>query len=82
MADVRLRDLERAASTGDPSARAELLNARLRVGTLDRQRVELAAFCGDEAARLVVPLSGIKHPAKDYDDRCHACDDLGAQVAS
>jgi hypothetical protein len=54
VADERLRLLERAASTGDPSARAELLNARLRAGAITLERLELAAWCGDPAARAAV----------------------------
>lgn len=50
MTDQRLRDLERRALT-DPSAASELLTARLRAGTLTREMMELAAYCGDEAAR-------------------------------
>jgi hypothetical protein len=53
VADERLRALERAAQD-DPSRSAELLVARMRRGDLTRERVELAAYCGHEAARLVV----------------------------
>lgn len=81
MSDVKLRHLERTASaSGDLEARARVLVARLRSGDLTHERLELAAYCGDEAAREIAPLSGIKHPAKRYEDRCEACDDLGAQT--
>ncbi len=51
MADQRLRDLERDATHGDLQARARLLRERLRVGDLAEERLRLAAYLGDEAAR-------------------------------
>jgi hypothetical protein len=50
MTDQRRRIIERAALTGDPSAASALLTQRMRDGSLTRERLELAAFCGDEAA--------------------------------
>lgn len=57
MTDVADADLQtlrrRAEATGAPDDRAALLRARVRVGELALERVELAAYCGDEAARAV-----------------------------
>ncbi|MCO5172530.1 MAG: hypothetical protein M9894_40050 [Planctomycetes bacterium] len=54
MADTRLRRLERAAAQGDLDARVRLLCERLRSGELDEERVRLAAYLGDPAARLLL----------------------------
>lgn len=51
MTDARLRDLGRAAASGDGEARTRWLAERVRAGDLPRQRLTLAAFLGDEAAR-------------------------------
>jgi len=49
--DLELRSRERAARAEDsPEARARLLVERLRAGTLDVERLGLAAYCGDPAA--------------------------------
>jgi len=56
--DRDLRQLERA-SHGDPDAEARLLHARLRAGTLTRARLEVAAYCGDPAARTLVPFAAV-----------------------
>lgn len=53
--DVALRALEREAQGGDPAAEVRLLVARLRAGTLTQERLELAAWCGSDAARALVP---------------------------
>jgi hypothetical protein len=53
VADERLRLLERQAAC-DPIRSAELLVARMRRGDLTLDRVELAAWCGDPAARAAV----------------------------
>ena len=55
MRDRRLRQLERQAQhEGTPAARAELLRARLRAGTLSPVWLEVAARLGDEAARAAL----------------------------
>lgn len=54
MTDTRLREREREAGL-DPIARVRWLTERMRAGSLTRERVELAAYCGDEAARAAVP---------------------------
>jgi hypothetical protein len=58
MADSRLRRLERLADLGDLDARVRLLSARVRCGTLVRERVRLAAHLGDPAARRVLGIQG------------------------
>lgn len=50
MSDARLRQLQRDAATGDLAARARLLNERVRIGDLAPDRLQLAAYLGDEAA--------------------------------
>lgn len=49
--DERLRALEAAAARGDVEARAALLRERVRAGRLEPERVRLAAYLGDAAAR-------------------------------
>lgn len=50
--DAQLRSLERRAlESGDPDDQAALLLQRVRVGALDRLRLELAVQCGHEPAR-------------------------------
>lgn len=61
MSDARTRALEREGDT--PAA----LTARLRDGSLTRDRLELAAYCGHAGAREVLPWP--------YD--CPACDGSG-----
>lgn len=48
MTDGRLRELERRPL--DPEARARLLSERVRAGTLTRERLVLAAWCGSPDA--------------------------------
>lgn len=71
-----MRRLERAASTGDPSARAELLTARMRAGSLTRERMELAAYCGDPVARAVLP----RRAAGNCNGPCTLCNDQGVAI--
>jgi hypothetical protein len=52
--DSRLRSLSRSALTGDPESKARLLLERARSGQLSRERLELAAYCGDDAALAVL----------------------------
>ncbi len=56
MADTRLRRAARAAESGDTEAAARLLLERVRAGRLSRDRLELAAYCGSEPARLALGL--------------------------
>lgn len=51
MGDRQARALERDTSL---EGRARVLAHRLRVGTLTQERLELAAYVGDEAARMLV----------------------------
>lgn len=52
--DARLRSLERSAASGDLDSQARSLLERVRAGTLTRERLELAAYCGDAAARCAL----------------------------
>lgn len=55
MSDERLRALQRRAEqTGDPLDAAAVLSERLRAGLLTMERLELAAYCGDEIAQEVI----------------------------
>ena len=56
MADERLQQLRRAWDEGDLEAKVRLLRERMRAGELSEERVRLAAWLGDTAARL--SLSG------------------------
>jgi hypothetical protein len=61
--DTSLRVRERAASAGDVHAQAALLRARVRAGEVTSEAVALAAYCWDEAARLVLkPHATIHNP--------------------
>jgi hypothetical protein len=52
VSDQRLRDLERRwHETGAITDEAAFLRERVRAGALARDRLELAAYCGHEAAR-------------------------------
>jgi hypothetical protein len=50
--DARLREARRVAADGDDAARARELVELVRAGRLGRDRLELAAYAGDAAARL------------------------------
>lgn len=52
MVDENRRLLERLASRGDLDAAARLLRLRVRVGELQPEQVDLAAFAGSRAAQL------------------------------
>ena len=53
MTDTTTRQAERAALS-DPAQRVKVLRDRMRRGDLSRERVELAAYCGNGVAREVV----------------------------
>lgn len=53
--DTRLRELERRARGGTDDEVAEWLAGRVRAGTLGRERLLLAAYCGHRPARLAAP---------------------------
>jgi hypothetical protein len=57
--DARLRARERAASTGDVHDQARLLLERVRSGRLSRERLELAAYCGDGPARAAAGVESL-----------------------
>jgi hypothetical protein len=65
MTDQRLRDLEREAARGDLQAQARLLLERVRVGDLTEEKLRLAAYLGDEAAKLAVAGGG---PEAEHED--------------
>jgi len=72
VSDARLRALARQAlASGTPEARAALLRERLRAGELTLARVELAAYCGDEAALIV--------DGGPYTDHCYGCERSGVR---
>jgi hypothetical protein len=58
VSDLRLREAQRRASTGGVADEAALIVERLRVGTLTRERLELAAFCGHAAAQAALGWPG------------------------
>lgn len=63
MSDTRLRELRRRFDeTGAPQDEAAWLNERVRMGELSRERLELAAYCGHEAARRVIGASVVAAP--------------------
>ncbi|MCO5167628.1 MAG: hypothetical protein M9894_14870 [Planctomycetes bacterium] len=49
--DDRLQDLRRRVAQGEPGARVALLAERVRTGDITRERLELAAYVGDDDAR-------------------------------
>ncbi len=53
--DARIRGIERAADE-DPEARDEWLKESIRAGAISTDRLKLAAYCGDVAARRLVAL--------------------------
>lgn len=63
MSDARLRELERRwKETNSPDDEAAYLLERVRVGDLTRERLELAAYCGNLAAAQatgIAPLPGL-----------------------
>lgn len=62
MADHRLRTAARALQADtSPEARAAVLRERLRAGAIDPERVALAAYCGDEGARIGLGPKIVKH---------------------
>lgn len=65
MGDTRTRALERRwRETGAPEDQAAFLLECVRAGALPRGRLELAAFCGNPAARLAVAqASSLSDPA-------------------
>lgn len=63
--DARLRSLERSAASGDLDSQARSLLERVRAGTLSRERLELAAYCGHEVAREALGGAGLVLTGKD-----------------
>lgn len=52
-ADSRVRRLERSVAAGDPQAHVALLQEYLRMGVLSPERISMAAYLGNPAARAV-----------------------------
>lgn len=71
MTDRTIRQLEKAASTGDTEAGIKLIRERIRAGTLSRDKVALAAYCGDSASLVV---DGGPHA-----DHCYRCERSGVR---
>lgn len=71
--DTRQRELERRAKTGDLEARVQWLQARERGGSLSRSKIEIAAACGDLAARRLVHSSRWKLALKLRQYFCVGC---------
>lgn len=59
MSDLRLRTASRALATdpNDKFTRARLLSERVRSGELQAKQLKLAAYLGDEAARLATGIT-------------------------
>lgn len=64
MSDARARAFERAADGGDPEARARWLGEQVRRGALGQDMLRIAAWAGDEGARLAVGLPRTPAPLK------------------
>ena len=64
MSDARARTFERAAEGGDPEARARWLLEQVRRGALGQDMLRVAAWAGDEGARLAVGLPRSPAPLK------------------
>lgn len=52
MSDAQLRNLERAATNGGATEQAALLRYKMRIGLLDENRINLAAYLDNEAALI------------------------------
>jgi hypothetical protein len=74
MTDVRLRDAERRALSGSVDDQTRALTERLRAGTLTRERLELAAFCGHQAAAAgLQPFADDPYVASGEPTACTPC---------
>ena len=80
MTDLRMRSLSRLSASGDLHAQARQLLERVRSGSLSRERLELAAYCGNEPARLTEIPRQAKAPPRNPEAACEACSDLGASI--
>lgn len=59
MTDLRMRSLSRLSASGDLHAQARQLLERVRSGSLSRERLELAAYCGHQGARLAIDVASV-----------------------
>ncbi len=65
MSDEKLRELERRfKETGSVEDEAAWLKERVRVGDLTQERLELAAYCGHEGAKLLTQRQSRYHAAR------------------
>lgn len=83
MTDRELRRAEREASAGGTDAEARLLIARVRAGTLDRERLEVAAAAGHLESRRALGWAGAPPLLQRVDDLVLALDvtrDVSAAV--
>lgn len=70
MSDQRLREFERHwRDTGSLQDEAAYLRERLRVGDLSQDQVELAAYCGHEAARRLSLADWTERTVSNGDQR-------------
>lgn len=65
MTDLRMRSLSRLSASGDLHAQARQLLERVRSGSLSRERLELAAYCGHVEAREALGGAGLVVTGKD-----------------
>lgn len=77
MSDARTRELERLTAEGDLGAEAELLVARMRAGTIARERIELLAYCGHPVAEQLAEVP----PAADPLSWCAGLQARGGALA-
>ena len=77
MTDAALRELERTAHAGDIVSAARLLVARVRLGELTIQDLELAAHVGHEPAELAL---GIEPAQSAWTSICVTTDELVGAV--
>jgi len=66
--DSKLRELERRwKETGSVEDEARYLLERVRVGDLEREKLELAAYCGHEGAQAALGCNGHVVPSNPHD---------------
>lgn len=82
VSDANLRALERRfRETGSVEDEAAWLRARIQAGELKRTRLELAAYCGHEAACLTAELGGASLPSLSTSVLwCKSLPDTSAEV--
>lgn len=82
MSDTRLRELERRwRETGAVEDEASFLVERVRSGEVTRERIELSAYCGYEAALRIVPEARHFAPSATFFLPMHLFNQLRQDVA-